>query len=196
MHKTALYLILFSIILGGSAYADTYMPGYDTVPNVEDAAGPGVSMSSYPPMYVPGGGINLDDVWTLNGGARMYWNSTRYPIQLNLAGQTWVDPALVPELFPQKAAAPKKRYRPRRVKAKPKPKLICFPADQVPEALRPKKAAIPVPVTETKKEAAHRPAVAKAEVAPQPVSRPVQTTPPALEPPMEENTSVPAPRLQ
>ncbi len=91
-------------------------------------------------MYLPGGSINLDDVWTLNGGARMYWNSTRYPIQLNMAGQTWVDPALVPELFPPKVSAPKNAIVLAGLpKAKPKPKLICFPADQVPEALRPKR---------------------------------------------------------
>ena len=70
MRKTALYLLFFNIILGRTAFADTYMPGYDTVPNVEDATGAGVSLGStpYPPMYLPGGSINLDDVWTLNGG--------------------------------------------------------------------------------------------------------------------------------
>lgn len=207
MRKTALYLLFFNIILGGTAFADTYMPGYDTVPNVEDAAGAGVSVGStpYPPMYLAGGGVNLDDVWTLNGGARMYWNSTRYPIQLNMAGQTWVDPALVPELFPQKVSAPKKTYRPRRVvKAKPKPRLICFPADQVPEALRPRKTAIPVPVTPTKTEKSS-PTVTRAEAAPpapaqnvrqESTPQPVKTATPSFEPPMEENTSVPAPRLQ
>lgn len=205
MRKTALYLLFFNIILGRTAFADTYMPGYDTVPNVEDATGAGVSLGStpYPPMYLPGGSINLDDVWTLNGGARMYWNSTRYPIQLNMAGQTWVDPALVPELFPQKISAPKKRYRPRRVaKAKPKPKLICFPADQVPEALRPKKTAVPVPVTPTKTESP-KPEATKAEATPpvqtvrqESTTPPIKTATPSFEPPMEENTSVPAPRLQ
>ncbi len=48
MRKTALYLLFFNIILGRTAFADTYMPGYDTVPNVEDATGAGLS-SNVPP---------------------------------------------------------------------------------------------------------------------------------------------------
>lgn len=192
MSKKIFFIVFCNIFVASFVFAAPPMPGYDTQPSVEDAAGSGAYLGSpaYPPMTLPDGAVNLDDVWTEHGGARMYWNSTRYPIQLKLAGQTWVDPALVPELFTQKTTV-KKKYRPRR-RARPKPNIICFPADQVPEALRPKKKAVPVasvtPKTAPKEEAAK---------AVEPVQQPVvSVTPAPLEPPLEENTSVPAPRLQ
>ncbi len=194
MCKKIFFIVFCNIFVAGFAFAAPPMLGYDTQPSVEEAAGSGSWMGSpaYPPMTLPDGAINLDDVWTEHGGARMYWNSTRYPIQLKLAGQTWVDPALVPELFTQKTTV-KKKYRPRR-RARPKPNIVCFPADQVPEALRPKKKA--VPVASAARKAAPAPK-AEAVKAPEPVEKPlVSVTPGPLEPPLEENTSVPAPRLQ
>lgn len=195
MSKKIFFIVFCNIFVASLAFAAPPMLGYDTQPSVEEAAGSGAYLMgspAYPPMTLPDGAINLDDVWTEHGGARMYWNSTRYPIQLKLAGQTWVDPALVPELFTQKTTV-KKKYRPRR-KARPKPNIICFPADQVPEALRPKKKALPVAAVARKAAPAPKEQTATAPEADQ---QPVVAVKPApLEPPLEENTSVPAPRLQ
>ena len=87
------------------------VPGYE--PTLPQAQIQGGVYPEHLPNYLPNGAANLDEVWTQNGGARLYWNSVYIPRQLKLAGATWVDPALVPELNlqPQKAAV-KKTWRP------------------------------------------------------------------------------------
>ena len=104
------------------------------------------------PYYLPGGGVNLDEAWTRDGGARMYWNSTYIPKQLNMAGATWVDPALVPELVIQQQKQPVKkritrRYYKRKTSVKKPARVARAPKNAGSRSLR--SPAIPLPVTPT-----------------------------------------------
>ncbi|WP_165075311.1 MULTISPECIES: hypothetical protein [unclassified Desulfovibrio] len=119
------------------------MTGYDAGPAIitpPTRQNP-VQLPPQLPAYLPNGAVNLDEAWIEDGGARLYWNTLLIPRQLKMAGATWVDPALVPPLFPpQQAKQPRKRWRAPR-KAAPKAvttvkvpegvgstALICVPA--------------------------------------------------------------------
>lgn len=107
-------------------------------------------VSSQPalPQYLPGGGVNLDEAWILDGPARMYWNSTYIPKQINLAGATWVDPALVPQLVIQEKQPVKKRVVRRVYKRRaPVKKKTVARAPKNAGVTRLKPPAIPLPVT-------------------------------------------------
>lgn len=98
------------------------------------------------PAFLPNGVANLEEIWTEEGGARPYWNSVRRPIQLRMGGATWVDPALVPDLFtPVKKAAPvRKRTRKRATHLRKKPLAAAkVPAKAGATALKKPAAAIP-----------------------------------------------------
>lgn len=149
------------------------------------------------PAYLPNGAVNLDEAWIQDGGARLYWNTLLVPRQLKMAGATWVDPALTPQLLePPAKAAPRKRWKARR-KAAPKQvvtvkapegagstALICVPAAP---------GLLPLPFPTTAKAAAPAAPTAPAEpakAAPTPPAAPA--TPTAQAPTMP----VPAPPLQ
>lgn len=111
------FVALAFIALSQTAQSATQpVPGYE--PSLAGDLPPGSVYPSQLPNYLPNGAANLDEVWTRNGGARLYWNSVYIPKQLNLAGATWVDPALVPELNlqPQRTTV-KKTWRPAKRRA-------------------------------------------------------------------------------
>lgn len=125
-------------------------PNYD--PNIPVQFGAGgehftVPLPPHLPMYLPNGAINLDAVWTQDGGARLYWNNVIIPKELKMAGNYWIDPALVPQLIPEKQA-PVRRYwrKARRVKTK----KVNIPPNVSSTAL--KAPAIPLPMTPVEEE--------------------------------------------
>ncbi|MBD5627659.1 MAG: hypothetical protein HDQ90_09330, partial [Desulfovibrio sp.] len=190
------------------------MTGYDAGPAIitpPTRQNP-VQLPPQLPAYLPNGAVNLDEAWIEDGGARLYWNTLLIPRQLKMAGATWVDPALVPPLFPpQQAKQPRKRWRAPR-KAAPKAvttvkvpegvgstALICVPAAP---------GVIPLPLTEGQTPVAQTPhpqaPVSPAPAAPAAPAEPVkavQATPaapaapkvPAAQAPAEP---VPIPPLQ
>lgn len=138
------YTIFFAFaIVPGVALAaqQSPPPGYEpSIPTQFSSQG-GMVVQQFP-EYLPNGAVNLDEAWILDGGARLYWNSVRVPQQINLAGQTWIDPASVPLLFPQKQPVqPRKRYYRRRAKVA----KVKVPPNVASTAL--KSPAIPLPVT-------------------------------------------------
>lgn len=99
-----------------------------------------ISMPPHLPPYLPNGAENLDFDWIEDGGARDYWNFVLIPQQLRMDGARWVDPALVPELFPPKKRQPGRRYYRR------KPAHVAkAPVNASSTAL--KSPTIPLPVT-------------------------------------------------
>lgn len=79
----------------------------------------GVPMPPQVPPYLPNGAINLDYIWTQDGGARLYWNTVLIPQELKMGGATWQDPALVPQLFPPQQPSAVRRPVARRAVAAP-----------------------------------------------------------------------------
>lgn len=146
--KIKFFPVLFAALLVAPAglvwAASPPPPGYEN-------SLPYASQQPALPYYLPGGGVNLDEAWTRDGGARMYWNSTYIPKQLNMAGATWVDPALVPELViqQQKKQPVKKRvtrrYYKRKVAVKKPVRVARAPKNAGSRSLR--SPAIPLPVT-------------------------------------------------
>ena len=215
-HILSPLLMLALCLPAGQALAATSMDmtGYDAGPAIitpPTRQNP-VQLPPQLPAYLPNGAVNLDEAWIQDGGARLYWNTLLIPRQLKMAGATWVDPALVPPLFPpQQAKQPRKRWRAPR-KAAPKAvttvkvpegvgstALICVPATP---------GAIPLPLTEGQTPVAQTPHP-QAPVSPTPAAaaapaepvKAVQATPaapaapkvPAAQAPAEP---VPIPPLQ
>lgn len=154
------------------------------------SAAPLAPMPPHLPKYMPSGADNLDYDWIEDGGARLYWNDVIIPQQLRMNGAYWIDPALVPQLLPDKST-PRRRYYPRkkrRVKS-------TAPVNASSTAL--KTPAIPLPVTKEKAPAA-KPATtdkAKENVIP-PLRAPQKSPAPAsshMAPPVEDITVVPPP---
>lgn len=188
-----LFLALCLSFGAGEVLAASAAPGtgYDAVPGV--AAPSRQNVVPLPPQlpeYLPDGAANLDAAWIQDGGARLYWNTLLVPRQLKMAGATWVDPALTPQLLaPPAKTAPRKRWKARR-KAAPTPvvtvkapegagstALICVPAAP---------GLLPLPFPTTAKAATPVAPAAPAEPAKAPA------TPTAQAPTMP----VPAPPLQ
>lgn len=123
-------------------------PAYD--PNIPVQFGSGSSTPLVPlpptvPQYLPNGAVNLDWVWTQDGGARLYWNDVIIPKELKMAGATWIDPALVPELLPDRKAQTVRRYYNRRPARKRTVAKAKVPAKVASTSL--KSPAIPLPLT-------------------------------------------------
>ncbi|WP_298033443.1 hypothetical protein [uncultured Desulfovibrio sp.] len=93
-------------------------PGYSAGPpapqvSTPTAGTPAVPLSPQLPELTPSGGVNLDEAWIQNGGARLYWNTLVSPRQIRMGGARFVDPAAVPELLPSggnKAVRPAQRH--------------------------------------------------------------------------------------
>lgn len=125
-------------------------PGPD--PNIPIQFGSGRSAPLVPlppqvPPYLPNGAVNLDYVWTQDGGARLYWNEVIIPQELKMGGATWIDPALVPQLLPQKQVRPARRYYTRRYAKKRPVAKAKVPTKVASTKLRSPSPAIPLPVT-------------------------------------------------
>lgn len=123
-------------------------PAYD--PNIPVQFGAGgqermiVPLPPQLPEYLPNGAINLDEVWIQDGGARLYWNDVIIPRELKMAGNAWIDPALVPQLIPEKQTPVRRVWRKSRSRVS-KVKKAKVPANVASTAL--KSPAIPLPVT-------------------------------------------------
>ena len=98
-------------------------PGYLAGPRAPLVSSPAVGAPVVPlpphlPALLPSGGVNLDEAWIQDGGARLYWNTLVIPRQLRMGGARFVDPAAVPELLPvgsDKVVRPaRRRIRPGR----------------------------------------------------------------------------------
>ncbi|WP_297046873.1 hypothetical protein [uncultured Desulfovibrio sp.] len=184
------------VALAASAAQGT---GYDSVPAAV-AAPSRQNVAPLPPQlpaYLPNGAVNLDEAWVQDGGARLYWNTLLVPRQLKMAGATWIDPALTPQLLaPPAKTAPPRRWKPRR-KAAPKSvvtvkapegagstALICVPAAP---------GLLPLPFPTTAKAAAPAAPTAPAEPA---KASPTPPTAPATPTAQAPTMPVPAPPLQ
>lgn len=170
-----------------SAEPYSTQPAYDPVPG-EFGAGRGGQLVPLPPTlpeYLPNGAVNLDEAWTQDGGARLYWNTVIIPRELKMAGAYWIDPALVPQLTIQKQYPVKRRYYRRRVTQTTKaPKNAASTALKAP--------AIPLPVTPT--ETSTIPPLTAAQAAPANSREIIQQ--PVTSPASQENRSITPPPLQ
>lgn len=166
-------------------------PNYD--PNIPVQFGAGEQRLVVPlppqlPEYLPNGAINLDEVWTQDGGARLYWNNVIIPRELKMAGNYWIDPALVPQLIPEKQTPVRRVWRGRKARAT-KIRKAKVPPNVASTAL--KKPAIPLPVTPVETEASAIPPLKAA------ASAPVKETPKNLAPRAEtEMPDITPPPLQ
>lgn len=162
-------------------------PNYD--PNIPVQFGAGGERMIVPlppqlPEYLPNGAINLDEVWIQDGGARLYWNNVIIPKELKMAGNYWIDPALVPQLIPDKKAPVRRVWRKARTT---KVRKVKVPPNVASTAL--KSPAIPLPVTPVEPDAQSIPplkaAPAKNTAAPAPahVSPRAETEMPDVTPP-------------
>lgn len=145
----SILIIALALAPASSHAATTLQPGYDTFAEPTPDGQPNVApQSPHVPAYLPDGATNLDSVWTQDGGARLYWNSVVIPQQLKMAGATWVDPALVPELITTQPKVHRKRYYPKRRRVAAKRKVTArAPVNAASTALTPP-PAIPLPVTQ------------------------------------------------
>ncbi len=114
-----------------------------SAPRVAASAAP---LPPHLPVLTPSGGVNLDEAWVRDGGARLYWNTLVIPRQIRMGGARFADPAAVPQLLPQdeKRARPARRYSRGRVVApaeKQKNLPRTPPAGAASTALRPPVAA-------------------------------------------------------
>lgn len=148
--KIGMYCAMFAFVALASAPAMAQapysnQPMYD--PNIPVEFGAGTNRQLVPlpphlPAYLPNGAINLDEVWTQDGGARLYWNTVIIPKELKMAGAYWIDPALVPNLVTQQQPGRvRRRYRTAKIR-RPRVKI---PANASSTSLTP--PAIPLPVT-------------------------------------------------
>lgn len=185
-------LILLSLIPGLTFAQAPYsnQPAYD--PNIPVQFGAGtpqgriVALPPQLPEYLPNGAINLDEVWIQDGGARLYWNNVIIPKQLKMAGNYWIDPALVPQLIPEKQTPVRRVWRKSRTRTS-KVKKVKVPANVASTAL--KRPAIPLPVTPVENESKEikplkAPTSSAPEIKPAPISRPrAETEMPDVTPP-------------
>lgn len=166
-------------------------PAYD--PNIPVQFGAGgqermiVPLPPQLPEYLPNGAINLDEVWIQDGGARLYWNDVIIPRELKMAGNAWIDPALVPQLIPEKQTPVRRVWRKGRTRAR-SVKKVKVPANVASTAL--KTPAIPLPLTplETEqkavpplKAAPQKAAPAQASALPRAETEMPDVTPPPLQ---------------
>ena len=107
-------LIVLTVLLGLAApvlavesrsLPSSAAPGYLAGPQAPLVSSPAVGAPVAPlpphlPALLPSGGVNLDEAWIQDGGARLYWNTLVIPRQLRMGGASFVDPAAVPELLP------------------------------------------------------------------------------------------------
>ncbi|MGE9984346.1 hypothetical protein [Desulfovibrio sp. SGI.169] len=127
-------------------------PGYAAAPTTPRVGAPVAGAPAAPlpprlPALTPSGGVNLDEAWIQNGGARLYWNTLVIPRQIRMGGARFADPAAVPELLPSDG---QKAVRPARRRSRPKPAVPAAtqksaqrtpPAGVASTALRPPVAA-------------------------------------------------------
>lgn len=129
-------------------------PGYLAGPRAPLVSSPAVGAPVVPlpphlPALLPSGGVNLDEAWIQDGGARLYWNTLVIPRQLRMGGARFVDPAAVPELLPvgsDKVVRPARRRVPAGAAIsaeKQKPGQRTAPAGAGSTALKPPVAAAP-----------------------------------------------------
>lgn len=189
------------ILTGSQAPASTIPAENPNTPRIMGGgtpAGPVVALPPHVPQFMPSGAPNLDWNWTEDGGARPYWNDVLIPQQLRMDGAYWVDPALVPQLLPDKSATPRRRYyRPRaRIKSK-------APANAASTAL--KSPAIPVPVTPDKKAEPAQQSTTETDTIPPLTASGAKATPPRRSPsringnpatPSAEDITITPPPLQ
>lgn len=156
-------LIVLTVLLGLTAPAlavesrslsSSAAPGYLAGPQAPLVSSPTVGAPVVPlpphlPARLPSGGVNLDEAWIQDGGARLYWNTLVIPRQLRMGGASFVDPAAVPELLPvdsDKIVRPARRRVPARAAAsaeKQKSGQRTAPAGAGSTALKPPAAAAP-----------------------------------------------------
>lgn len=172
-------LIVLTVLLGLAApvlavesrsLPSSAVPGYLAGPQAPLVSSPTVGAPVVPlpphlPARLPSGGVNLDEAWIQDGGARLYWNTLVIPRQLRMGGASFVDPAAVPELLPvdsDKVVRPARRRVPARAVTsaeKQKPGQRTAPAGagsttlKLPAAAAPaaKKGASPTPSPEADK---------------------------------------------
>ena len=127
-------------------------PGHPAAPAAPLVSPPAVGAPAVPlppqlPVLLPSGGVNLDEAWIQDGGARLYWNTLVIPRQIRMGGARFVDPAAVPELLPSggnKAVRPARRHARTKVAVpaeKQKTAQRTPPAGAASTALRPPVAA-------------------------------------------------------
>lgn len=146
--QQSILLLFFLACSPAQAFAQepsSTIPNYD--PNIPAQYGAGgrtftVPLPPHLPLYTSNGAINLDEVWIRDGGARLYWNNVIIPTQLKMEGSYWIDPALVPQLLPEKKAPVRRTWR--RARASAKPKKVKVPPNVSSTAL--KAPVIPLPV--------------------------------------------------
>lgn len=148
--KHSIFLLLCltcmpSLVFAQAPYSN--QPAYD--PNIPVQFGAGsqggvVALPPELPEYLPNGAINLDEVWTQDGGARLYWNDVIIPRELKMAGNAWIDPALVPQLIPEKQTPVRRAWRRSRARASTV-KKVKVPPNVASTSL--KSPAIPLPLT-------------------------------------------------
>ena len=184
----ALFLLGLIPALASAQAPYSNQPAYD--PNIPVQFGGGtpqgrvVALPPQLPEYLPNGAINLDEVWIQDGGARLYWNDVIIPRQLKMAGNYWIDPALVPQLIPEKQTPVRRVWRKSRTS---KVKKVKVPSNVASTAL--KRPAIPLPVTPVENESTEikplkAPTTSAPEIKPAPVSRPrAETEMPDVTPP-------------
>lgn len=200
-YKIMKFIVPFLVISGFLACAPVQImaqapysnqPMYD--PNIPVEFGSGSSRPLVPlpphlPEYLPNGAINLDEVWIQDGGARLYWNTVIIPTQLKMGGATWIDPALVPQLFPQKYTPPRRRYR---SAAKSRAAKVKIPAGATSTSLTPPAIPLPVtPVVEEKQQQDIPPLTASSAQPKKTQAAPAHTSPAA-----QEDRSIAPPPLQ
>lgn len=148
------------------------------------------------PAFLPDGGANLDEAWIEDGGARLYWNTLLLPRQLKMAGATYIDPALTPQLLPQPATPPARRTWKRRTRPTAAKATAKAPDNAASLALKkPEAPAIPLPVTPDAPATPKTPEASAAPAAPAVTAKaaaPAQAVPAAKSP----TQPVPVPPLQ
>ena len=180
---TSLILALFAAPSMAAAPASN-QPAYDPNIPVEFGSGraaPLVPLPPQVPQFLPNGAVNLDYVWTQDGGARLYWNDVIIPKELKMAGASWIDPALVPQLVPDSKSRAVRRYyskayrRPARKRTVAKAKV---PPRVASTSL--KSPAIPLPLTPVAEKPAPVPPLKAAQASPAD-QEVVTVTPPRLQ---------------
>lgn len=189
MYKKIAILDLLALVLfaaPGFAQAPySNQPGPNPDIPVQFGSGRSAPLVPLPPQvppYLPNGATNLDYVWTQDGGARLYWNEVIIPKELKMGGASWIDPALVPELFPQRQYRPAKRYYTRRYAKKRSLQKAKVPPKVASTRLRSPSPAIPLPVMPVKASKSNIPPLKASSARVSPAEQEVPTiTPPRLQ---------------
>ncbi len=174
--------------------APSTAPGYLAAPASPRVSAPAVGAPAVPlppqsPALLPSGGVNLDEAWIQDGGARLYWNTLVIPRQVRMGGARFADPAAVPELLPaggDKVVRPARRHARSKVVLPEKQKagLRTPPAGAASTALKPPMATPAVNQTGVGRDKA-MPETPKAETAaPSKQDAPYSGAAPASAPPV------------